>query len=105
MPSAVEPTCAEIPWDLSVVKVKTSEGLVARLLTVGIVVMLLSKSTRAFLQSRHRARASRPWAMLGHRDPREAAPAVGHWAAGPEWVVAGPFLFLMHFNLVSKVNL
>ena len=82
------------------VKVKTSEGVVARLLMVGIVrivVMLLSKRTGAFLQSPHRAWASRPWVMLGHRDPREAAPTLGHWAAGPEWVTASPFLFLMHF--------
>jgi len=85
-----------IPMDLHVVKVKTSKGLVARLLTVGIVrivIMLLSKSMGAFLQSRRRARASRPWDVLGHRDPREATPALGRWAVGPEWVVACPFLF------------
>ena len=75
------------------VKVKTSEGLVARLLMVGIVlivVMLLSKSTGTFVQSHHRARAPRPWAVLGHRDTRVVTP---RWAAGPEGAAAGPFLF------------
>ena len=40
--------------DLRVVKAKTSEGLVARLLTVGIVcivVVLISESSGAFLQN------------------------------------------------------
>ena len=62
------------------VKVKTSDGLAARLLTVGIVhivVMLLSKRTGAFLQIRRRARASRPWAMLGHRDAHVVATRAG----------------------------
>ena len=58
MLSAAASVRAGIPRDLPMIKVKTSEGLVARLLTVGIVrivVMLLSKSTVAFLQSHHHA--------------------------------------------------
>ena len=44
--------------DLLVVKAKTFEGLVVKLLTVGIVrivVVLISKSSGGFLQSRRRA--------------------------------------------------
>ena len=76
MPSAAALEHAGIPRDLPVVKVEISEGIVARLLMVGIVlivVMLLSKSTGAFLQSRHRARAPLPCAMLGHHDMCAAA--------------------------------
>ena len=85
------------------VKEKTSEGLVAKLLMVGIVrivVMLLSKSTGAFLQSHGHVRASRPWAMLGHRDARGNRACAGPNASHQ------PFLFSKAFsNLVSKVNL
>ena len=100
MPSVVAPVRVGIPRDLLVIKVKTFEGLFEKTLSVGIeriVVMLLSKSMGAFLQSRRCARASWPWAVLGDRALREATPALGRWAAGPEWVAAGPFLFLMHF--------
>ena len=88
------------------VKAKTSEGLVAKLLTVGIVhivVILISESSGAFLQKSHARGRPRPWAVLGHRDTCAAAP---RWAVGPEGVATGPFLFSNVFsNLVSKVNL
>ena len=48
-------TCA-VSKDLPVVKMKISEGLVAKLLTVGIVrivVVLISESLGAFLQNSH----------------------------------------------------
>ena len=54
MPWAAAPARTGIPRDLSMVKVKTSEGLVVRLLMVGIVrivVMLLSKSTGVFYKA------------------------------------------------------
>ena len=59
------------PRDLPVVKVKTSEGLVARLLMVGIVhivVVLISESSGTFLQNNHACGPPRPWAVLGRHD-------------------------------------
>ena len=78
------------------VKVKTSKGLVARLLTVGIVrivVMLLSKSTGAFLRSRHHVRASWPWAMLGHRDAGDNRTRAGPSGLLGRMFATGPFPF------------
>ena len=80
MPSAAVRVAS---MDLPVVKAKISKGLVAKLMTVGIVrivVVLISESLVTFLQSRHRARAFRPWAMLGHHVLHEAVPALGRRA-------------------------
>ena len=57
------------PSDLPMVKAKTSKGLVAKLLMVGIVrivVVLISKSSGAFLQSH---RSSRAPSALGRSRP------------------------------------
>ena len=80
MLSAGTSECVGVSRDLPVVKVKISEGLVARLLMVGIVhivVVLISKSSGAFLQNSQRTRA---------------LPAVGHLTREP-----CPFCFLKHF--------
>ena len=76
------------------VKMETSEGLFAKLLSVGIVrivVMLLSKSLGAFLQSRRRARASRPCAVLGHHDARGNRARAGPLGCQAELITVGPF--------------
>ena len=80
--------------DLPVVKVKTSEGLVARLLMVGIVrivVVLISESSGAFLQNSQRARAP---PALGHTGPPRRA---GPLDCRAELITAGPFSFSKHF--------
>ena len=67
------------------VKAKTSEGLIAKLLTEGIMriaVVLISKSSGAFFAKRPtRGRCARPWAVLGRHSARAAAP---RWAVGLE---------------------
>jgi len=92
MPSVAAPASAGIPKDLPVVKVETAEGLFVKPLSVGIVrivVMLLSKSSGAFLESRRRARAP---SALSHVGPRSGPP---HWATSAHWAALGslPFLF------------
>jgi len=88
------------------VEVKTSEGMVARLLMEGIlciVVMLLSKSSGAFLQSRHRAR---PPSALGHVGLLRRACNRTHAELLGRIDSHRPFSFPKAFsNLVSKVNL
>ena len=106
MPSAAASASAEIPRDLPIVKVETLEGLFAKPLSVGIVcivVMLLSKSSGAFLQSRRRVRAP---SALGRVGPsRRARNHTSRWAAGPsKWP---PTLFFSKAfpNLIAKSKL
>ena len=52
---------------------KTSKGLVARLLMVGIVcivVVLISESSGAFCKTANAHGRPRPWAVLGRRDAK-----------------------------------
>ena len=83
--------------DLHVVKAKIFEGLVAKLLTIGIVrivVVLISKSSGVFCKIANARGRPWPWAVLGHRNACTATPC---WAVKQEGVATGPFLFLMHF--------
>ena len=91
--------------DLPVVKAKIFEGLFENPLLVGIVcivVMLLSKSSEAFLQSRCRARVPLALGLTGLPRRARSRTALGCRA---RWHATSPFLFLCIFNLVSKVNL
>ena len=91
------------------VKVKTSEGLVARLLTVGIVRIvpcnkLIDQGLFYKIASVREGSRVRPLAGLGCcACPRSA---LGQAGLLGRMLATGPFCFLKHFsNLVSKVNL
>jgi len=89
-----------------VVKATTSRGLFAKMLAVEIVCMvfvLLQRRSGSLLQECHRTRASRSWAVLGHRDAHTPAPCAG--PAGQIELRLAPFLFQVLANLVSKLNL